>query len=456
MLRNLVNALRAPQLWRTLLVMAVLFAASSEATLIRPQQVAEPLATQSAPIAEAITTDVHSFQEESLQVGRRQTVESNLFDELIQPFKDAALARRAERARSDSTYATRVDAELNATRINFLLFGYGETYEPPHAKDIIGTITILSLDYRTHRFAQISLTHDARAPEIERYLAKRGIVTNPSKIDQTYAIGGFDLMREAVEGASGLAIDFQVAVEDVVVKQLVDEVFGTIEVENPFELDTNPIYVQGVQHPGAHFSKGRLKFDGLLTLNYLKGLALPPYDPTKENNIRKQFVFRALSQHAQQNLTNPLAAFKALSFLRGELARKTIAYDFDISTLVINAMKKLASRPNGGALAIPSIDQNIYLVDQQFGDGGFTWVMGTQSAIIKDELKRGIYKDTAMVVPDGDPYAPNLAMGYWTSARRIVKSRLMPAYMPKQVSQLRCPTGDIANPRKWVSKFCQY
>ena len=74
---------------------------------------------------------------------------------------------------------------------------------------------------------------------------------------------------------------------------------------------------------------------------------------------------------------------------------------------------------------MPTIDQNLYLVDDQIGDGGFTWVMGTQNPIIRDELKRGIYKDTAMVVTNGDPNAKDLARGYWNSVRTIVKSKLM-------------------------------
>ena len=436
--------------------MALLSGAAAAATTLGP--LGKPVLGDppSPPVALASTTDAPPPEELPLQVGRQQTVESDLFDELIQPFKDTALRLRAERARADAQYALRVDPTLNASRVNFLLFGYGETYEPPHPADIIGSITILSLDYQHHKFAQISLTHDARAPEIERYLARRGVTTNPSKIDQTYKIGGFDLMREAVEDATGLAIDFQVAVEDVVLMQLVDDVLGTISVDSPFELDTNPIYVRDVRHPGAHFIKGPQPFNGLLTLNYLKGLMLPPYDPAKENNIRKHIVFRALSERLQQNVANPIVALKALSFLRVQLDGKAIAYDFDISTLVMGALKRLASAPAAGTLVVPTIDQNLYLVDERFGDGGFTWVMGTQNPEIKDELKRGIYKDTAMVVPDGNPNAPNLATGYWMSVRRIVKYGLTPGLLHSPASPFACASSVLTRAPARLRRSCKF
>ncbi len=452
---RLPHVLRAPRFWRTLLVMAVFCGVTAAATMVRPLSLSLRTEPQSQPVAEAVTTDPQPVHEALPQAGRRQTVESDLFDDLIQPFKDVALARRAERARTDPTYALRVDPELNATRINFLLFGYGETYEPPHPPDIIGSITILSLDYSSRKFAQISLTHDARAPEIERYLAKRGIVTNPSKIDQTYKIGGFDLMREAVENATGLSIDFQVAVEDVVIMKLVDDVVGTINLDSPFALDTNPIYVRDVWHQGTHFDKGVQQLDGLRTLHYLKGIMLPPYDPAKENNLRKRAVFSAISERLQQNITNPVVAFKAVSFLRAQLDSKAIAYDFDMNTLVVNAIKTLAGGTSSKQLTIPAIDQNLYLVDEQFGDGGFTWVMGTQNPIIKDELQRGIYKDTAMVVPDGDPYAPNLATGYWTSVRRVVKFALTPGLLRLPAAPFLC-SGPVNRVRTVPIAPCEF
>lgn len=424
---------------RTLaMVIAFIAFSACSALLTRPVRVNTPTVAAPNQVAELINDQAVPVVNQETTAQPVVPIQPDPIDEIVRPFATAALQARAARAQKDADYAKRLDPDLNKNRINFLLFGYGETYEPPHEKDTIGTITILSWDYHAHKIAQISLTHDARAPEIERYLLAKGLRTNPSRIDQTYRIGGFELMRLAVENATGLVMDFQVVVEDVVIKNLVDEVLGAIEVENPLELWTNPIYLQGVRYAGEHFPKGRQTFNGLKTMAYLKGLSSPPYDPAKENNLRKQVILRSLSQGVESNIRNPLFTLKLLSFLRNQLERKSIQYDFDISALLLNGLRQLAANPPSGKLTMPSLEQNIYLVDERFGDGGFTWVMGTQNPIIKDELRRGIYKDTAMVVTSGNPYAENLATGYWGSVRAIVRSRLLYGTAPWKPKVFRC------------------
>lgn len=94
----------------------------------------------------------------------------DLFKEFLKPFIEEAMKKRAERAKLDPEYYHRVDRELNENRINLLLFGFGDTHEPPAAeKEIIGSPTVISYDMRSQKFDMVSLTHDIRAPEIERY-----------------------------------------------------------------------------------------------------------------------------------------------------------------------------------------------------------------------------------------------------------------------------------------------
>jgi hypothetical protein len=412
----------ARQIWRSMMFLVVLIGLSSASAYWDRPWPAEPFRASE----EAHTEPVAAFVPFPIaQVAAERENVRDLFDEAVDPLVTIALRAREDRQRKDPTYDSRIDSELNRGRINFLLFGYGETFEPPLPRDIIGTITVLSLDYRVRKIAQISLTHDARAPEIERVVRDRGLAPHPSKIDTTYRHGGFDLMRLAVENATGLSIDYQIATEDVLVRQLVDDVLGGIEIDNPIALATNPIYLQGVEHPCGRFPRGRQLLDGIRTMCYLKGLVMPPYDPAKENNVRKPIVFQALKESVERNLTNPLFSLRMLALFQQQLEHKTVAYDFDARSLVIGTLSHLA----GGALSqrftIPSIDQNVYLVDERAGDGGLSWVMGSQNPIIKDELRRGIYKDTAMEVAGGDPYAIDLAKGYWGSVRTIVKSKLM-------------------------------
>jgi len=110
-------------------------------------------------------------------------------DVVLQALVQDAQVRRDQRSDSDPSYTKRVDAELNEERINVLFYGYGESHEPPlNERVIIGSVTIASIDTRDTRLndvALVSLTHDIRAPEIERYLRKKGDYDGyPVKIDK--------------------------------------------------------------------------------------------------------------------------------------------------------------------------------------------------------------------------------------------------------------------------------
>jgi hypothetical protein len=99
----------------------------------------------------------------------------NFVAELMQPLIDEAQRRRAAREKEDPQgYARRIDKQLNQNRINFLVYGYGTTYEPPFPPGYKGSIAVYSLDLRTLQIASVTLNHDIRAPEVERYMLAEG------------------------------------------------------------------------------------------------------------------------------------------------------------------------------------------------------------------------------------------------------------------------------------------
>src|SRR5207237_404498 len=114
------------------------------------------------------------------------------FERVLHPLLLEAKRHRQANASADPTYWTRLDPRLNSTRLNFLLFGYGETHEPPLTeRAFIGSLTIFSYDYGTRQIDLVSLTHDIRAPEAERFLEQQGQgQVGPIKIDRAYGMGG--------------------------------------------------------------------------------------------------------------------------------------------------------------------------------------------------------------------------------------------------------------------------
>ena len=346
--------------------------------------------------------------------------------DFIAPFSAESSRRRADRAAADPDYAHRIDAALNQNRINFLFFGYGETYEPPYPPGFKGSISVFSLDLSTLTISTLTLNHDIRAPEVERYRLLTDRVPGPTRIDQAYPVGGFDVMRLTVEDATALDIDYQVAISDSVIRDAIDELFGSVSVDVPFDFDAMPIYFDGVQHPAQHFAHGRQIMNGLNALQFIKALNAGTYSATEELTVRKQIVVKAILDAIKQNSANPVFWAIAARFLRSQIDRRQVAFDFDPSDLILRSLGTAISNGFRGDMRLPTLGQSVYVVDDRSGDGGVEWVTGSTSPIARDDLQNGVYNDVSFSIPkDGaNPYATDLVAHYWPSVRALIKQRL--------------------------------
>src|SRR5579859_6488691 len=191
-----------------------------------PDSTVEPASTQDAVAQQVVQAAVATVTETATAVPTRVVNNDTQFERVLRPMLLEAKRKRQAAAAADPTYWSRLDPRLNSTRLNFLLFGYGETHEPPLTeRAFIGSFTIFSYDYATRQIDLVSLTHDIRAPEAERYLHAKGQEeVGPIKIDQTYSMGGFDLMRRTLEDATGLAIDYQLAFKESAIATATDNV----------------------------------------------------------------------------------------------------------------------------------------------------------------------------------------------------------------------------------------
>lgn len=198
-----------------------------------------------------------------------------------------------------------VDPQLNRNRTNFLFFVQGETHEPPLIeRGIIGSHTLISIDSQRYVFDRISWTHDLRVPEVERYLQQNSKDDGRAKkIDEAYRYGGFPLMRQAVEAATGLAVHSQVAADDSLVVDVVDKVASKIQIENPKSFWAYKIYFQGQSFPEKYFAQGKQSLDGVAALQYIKAV---PKDI--ENGIYSPNLgFEVPFNHRMDFQTNPYA-----------------------------------------------------------------------------------------------------------------------------------------------------
>ncbi len=361
----------------------------------------------------------------------------SLFVTLIKPFANEAQKRREERTKKDPEYAKRVDKELNEGRVNFLLYGYGETHEPPATeRGIIGSITIISYNMQTEQADIISLTHDIRAPSIEAELRAERKRLYAQKIDQAYPVGGFRLMRRVLENATGLSIDFQVAFKDIVIQRFIDNVFGGVEVDVPTDFDVHPFYLDGIKYPAAHFLKGRQKFDGKQVIQFIKTVPLTQgyYGKPLEHNVRKHIIFYALLNSLSNHSTENQFWLRGSAFLTGELVTGAIAYDFDAVSLAVNnvgstipQLGRFVSKRRSAGLGIPKIHRTIYVADPANGDGGVQWVSANAAVnpITQNDLREEKYLTPDMTIPiNANPYG-DLITEYWPSVRSLVKKSIL-------------------------------
>ena len=396
------------------------------------------LTPESFAIAPAAPVRAVTTREPVAALAARNAVSTDsLFDTLMSPLANEAQRRRGEMARSDPEFPNRINSELNAGRINFLLFGYGETHEPPVTeKAIIGSYTIISYDLRTRSADIISFTHDIRAPEIERELAKRGVKPTALRVDSAYNIGGFKLMRKVLEDATGLSMDFQIAFKDAAIQRLVDNVFDGVQVTSPMAFDVHPFYLDDVKYPGGHFPQGPQKLNGLQVIQFIKTVPVAEgsYDRVLEHNSRKSLVFDALLRALDEKYTDRAFWLKGAAFVTGEFVGGSVVCDFDPIALIANniggaavSLFKPSAADKSSAARLPQINRSIYVVDPAQGDGGVQWVNANaaENPITQRDIDAGMYPTLAMEVPiNANPYG-DLAAGYWTSVRVLVKESLL-------------------------------
>lgn len=382
----------------------------------------------------------------------------NLISNFMDPFVAESRIRRQRHLREmGEKYRHRVDLGLNDDKVNFLFSISGYNFEPPFMKIpvILESHSLLSFNQRSGKFDSVSITHDTRAPEIERYIQRDddGPV-KPIKISDARRIGGFRLARRVFENATGLAVDFQLALTEDAVVTFVDDVVKGLDITVPKTFKTSPIVYKNLLYPDPTknerkdfplvFEAGEQRLSGLRTIQFIK--AVPEegesgYDKTLEHNARKFIVFEALSRSLRNKALDIGFWWHLNSFLRESFNNKTdagIACDFNPAALILDDLPSmigsiLRARLERKKLALSvGTGTSVYIVDQRSGDGGVTWITSDKgNPITESDLAKGVYTDPSqrrlydMEIPiGGDPYADDLIEGYWKRIRKLVKEKL--------------------------------
>lgn len=361
-----------------------------------------------------------------------------IFDKFMNPLVAEAVSRREKRAETDPESTKRIDSELNKDRVNFLLLGNGYTYEPPYKNAVrIGSQTIYSFDLKRRVIDTVSITHDTRAPEIERFLAlKTGRKTGPIKIDRAFDTAGkgkegFDLQRQVLESATGLSVDFQGVLDDSFIVDFINGAFGKIKVISPKAFKVNSIYFGNRFYPETEFNEGINELDGLRSLQFIKSVVdevdkdYP--DPQLEHNARKPLIIDGVLNGIRENAINPLFWKKVIDCIDKGVKNKQFECDFPVS-LLLNSFTGMALNIaippfDNKDFSVPETGKKVYIVNWTQGDGGVRWAKSDYNPFIKEDFDSGFYQDPSFEVPvGGNPNAENLVEEYWSFVRNKVKS----------------------------------
>jgi hypothetical protein len=362
-----------------------------------------------------------------------------LFDQFVQPLLDESTQRRARWSSEDPLYTQRVDGDLNAHRMNIALLGFGEEHEQTYGDTGI-SVTILSLDLQTWDLMSISLSRDIRAPELEDQSA-RVPPRWPVTLRAAYKAGGFDRVRSVLEDATGLAIDFQVLMKDVFLRNYLDAVSGPVELVVPQDFATNTYRLDGIDHAPDVISAGRQSLSTDKAMTFVLGEVEDPQGRADERSFRKDLLLRTLVCEARERFGARDVGF-ALNLLRfsvGEARTSDLSTDFDLG-LVTDGLGALAqafvSARGDVDTTFPQLGSGRELVvhDEAFGDGGVRRVhyMALQpeangipeNPLVAQEIQMGSLAPYMLLPLGGNPYADDLVTDYWTSVRGLIRSRL--------------------------------
>jgi anionic cell wall polymer biosynthesis LytR-Cps2A-Psr (LCP) family protein len=364
---------------------------------------------------------------------------TSLFDVFIQPLAQESVHRRAQWIATDPNYAHRIDESLNAHRLNVALLGYGEEHDQTY-DDTGVSITVLSLDLDTWDLASISLSRDIRAPELEDQSAHEP-PRWPMTLRGTYKALGFAGVRTILEDATGLVIDFQVLMKDVLLKDYLETVSGPVDIVVPKAFSTNRYRLGGVEHAVDDISAGRQTLSTDEAMTFVLGESLDPQGKADERSYRKELLLKTLSCQARERLRARDVGFTLglARFALDELNREDLQSDFDLGLLtgsLGNMSQALLTSRGQVETSFPQLGNSRELVvhDESFGDGGVRRVHHMASTpddhgqrdddSVKTEIAMGSLAPYMLVPISGNPYAADVVTDYWQSVRALIASTL--------------------------------
>jgi len=363
--------------------------------------------------------------------------QAGLFAEYLKPFRAEAQRRRAQLSVTDGSYARRVDGQLNAGRVNFAVFGMGESTTNTYKEREV-SIMLVSIDENNQMYT-VSLSRDIRVPELEQ--RTEGIGRDSRDMRNVYAQLGFDGARQVIEEATGLSVNYVVVVKDIFLYNYINELSGPITIEVLKEHQTTPFLLGGKSYDGAFFAPGVQTMDAETAMTYILSEDENPSGREDERSFRKNAVVSAFVANIQDALCHRDVGFiiRLSALLARSLAVGDLQLNFD-QTLLLDGLSGVARRlilnPDDRELGIPRLlpEHQLVVHDPVFGDGGVRRVHAIAEDMadggqlddprVQAEVRLGSLPSWMLVPVGGNPYTDDLVGDYWFAVRSLVATSL--------------------------------
>ncbi len=381
-----------------------------------------------------------------------------LFSALITPLNRAASVVRArEKAKNPQSYSRQVEAKKEQAGTTLLLYVCGIDHEPPEVEAVLICSNSLFVLRPEGRIDTLTFTHDTRFPEQERAESISGKPGSARRSDRLWLNSlpiaeRFRIMRQAYQNATGLPIDFIIAVQsDVAVADLIRTVFGKIKVNVPVGFTAHPVYVDAkTKLPERTFVAGEQEMTWEAVYQYIKAVPkAKKYPPALENNVRKHVVFKAMFAEIHRQKTNPLFwppfLVNLTNLLRKQASSQNVVADFDLPGLVIDnigaassEMVRLGVAGQMPEIGAPVFGSEMYFVDPStsfYPEPTVRWgALNSGDPFAIKDIGRGVYPEYYVEIPDwesicsaepkprdpcgADPYSSDLVQDYWLPVRQ--------------------------------------
>lgn len=352
------------------------------------------------PTIEPVKPPVVSTATAEISVTKKQ----DLFIDYVLPniYKEA-LKRRAEMDKQDPQRLERVNAKLNEGRVNVLITG-GRKEDT-----LTDSIHMISLNTEDDTLHMLTIPRDVRSPEVERETKD----PRNSRINQALGIGGPELLKESVENATGLYVDFYINTKFDVIEAYVDK-FGPIEVELNHSITDNYYPTDDFGYKPIHYPTGINMLNGEQALEVARSRKDPENGSDYERSRIQQEIIIALAKKILTgNFTTQANNIKTADEIwYQEIVNSNLTADFDINQLMLDQLLFLIGQT-------PRI-----LWDNTFRGGVEIITMPViKKATISDKNlieDAGIPNIAITKVKGSDPNSPN----YWEPTREFTEKFL--------------------------------